>query len=109
MRKEYFPLPKVREFIEGQPVEVAAQYVAIVGKLMEYGKLEYPEAEKVEKDLFAIRILTPSNIRIFYIYYGARHVIGVHAYEKKSRKIPEKELDRARKITRAIKNGAIQL
>ena len=109
MKKEYIPLPKVMEFIGLQNGEVIAQYAAIIEKLVEHGRLEYPEAEKVEKDLFAIRILTPVNARIFYVYYGVKHIIGIHAYEKKTRKIPEKELKYARRILKIIKNGGLDI
>ena len=62
-----------------------------------------PYAEKVKKNLFAMRILNPKNIRIFYVYIGNNEIYGIHAYEKKTAKIPDRELELARKIMKMMR------
>jgi phage-related protein len=103
MKKTYIELPNVSTFLEGQPEEVQAKYEKIVDILEANGFLVSPYGEKVESGLFAIRITTPNNIRIFYAYMKDDEIYGIHAYEKKSQKIPGKELDYARRIMRMMR------
>ena len=64
--------------------------------------------EKVEKDLFAIRIISAGNVRVFYVYAIHERIYGIHGYVKKTQTIPQKELDYARKIVRELKRqGAL--
>ena len=86
------------EFLGLQPEEVQAKYEKIIDLLEENGMLIAPYSEKAEKNLFAMRILNPKNIRIFYVYIGSSEIYGIHAYEKKTAKIPDRELAQARKI-----------
>ena len=50
-----------------------------------------------------MRILNPKNIRIFYVYIGNNEIYGIHAYEKKTAKIPDRELALARKIMKMMR------
>jgi len=71
--------------------------------LEERGALISPFGEKVERGLFAIRLTRSRNGRVFYVYVQGDEVYGIHAYEKKSRRIPPRELDRARTIARRMR------
>lgn len=103
MKKKYIELPRVTEFFGRLPEEVQVKYEKIIDLLEEKGTLVSPYGEKVEKDLFAIRILRPKNVRVFYVYMKDDEIYGIHAYEKKSREIPDKELELARKIIRMMR------
>jgi phage-related protein len=103
MKKIYIELPNVADFFDAQPGEVVAEYRAIVDLLEERGSLISPFGEKVEPGLFAIRLTRTRNVRVFYVYVEGDEIYGVHAYEKKSRKIPKRELDRARRIVRQMR------
>ncbi|MCK5804790.1 MAG: type II toxin-antitoxin system RelE/ParE family toxin [Lentisphaeria bacterium] len=103
MKKAYIELPNVADFFDAQPNEVVAEYGAIVSLLEEHGRLISPYGEKVEGGLFAIRLTRSRNVRVFYVYVAGNEIYGIHAYEKKSRKIPQRELDRARKIMRQMR------
>ena len=103
MKKRYIELPPVTEFFETLPEEVQMEYEKIIGLLEEKGTLVSPYGEKVEKGLFAIRILRHKNVRVFYGYMKDDEIYGIHAYEKKSRKIPTKELKQARKIMKMMR------
>ena len=103
MKKSYIELPNVTEFMVSQPESVQVKYERIIDLLEEKGRLISPYAEKVEKDLFAIRILKPKNVRIFYVYMKGDEIYGIHAYEKKSQKIPAKELNLARQILKQMR------
>ena len=102
-KKTYVELPNVADFFDEQPDEVVAEYAAIVRLLEEHGRLVSPYGEKVEPSLFAIRLTRSRNIRVFYVYVADDEVYGIHAYEKKSRKIPQHELNKARKIIRQMR------
>ena len=102
-KKIYVPLPKVADFIELQPEAVQIEYGKIINVLEEMGFLVFPYAEKVEKELFAIRLTGLKNIRVFYMYFKDNHIYGIHAYEKKTRKIPDGELKKARKILKLLR------
>lgn len=103
MKKTYIELPNVAEFIEAQPEEVQVKYEKIIDLLEEKGFLVSPYGEKVENGLFAIRVTNPKNIRIFYVYMRDDEIYGIHAYEKKSQKIPDRELNLARKIMKLMR------
>ena len=65
-----------------------------------------PFGEKIDgEDLFAIRVIQAGNIRVFYVYGIADFVFGIHAYEKKTQEIPERELKQARRVFKALING----
>lgn len=104
-RKTYIELAVVAEFMARQNVVVQDEYRALVGVLEDLGFLAYPQAEKVEPGLFAIRIRKGGNVRIFYIYDNGCRIYGIHAYTKKTRTIPDHELKQARKIARQLREA----
>ena len=100
MKKEYIPVDQVRCFIDEQPELVSAKYNLLIDELEKSGYLVYPYAEKVDNDLFAIRITGKHNVRIFYFYYTGNKVIGIYAIEKKTRQLAKKDIKHAKKIIR---------
>jgi phage-related protein len=102
-KKQYFELKQVTDFIAKQSEAIKYEYRTIVEELEIKGRLEAPLGEKVEKDLFAIRVINAGNIRVFYVYVKKDFVYGIRGYEKKSQKIPQKELKEARKTVRGLK------
>ena len=69
------------------------------------GYLNYPNAEKVEDEMFAIRVIQTGNIRIFYVYGRNDKIFGIHGYVKKTEQIPENELKQARKMLKVLIQG----
>jgi len=103
-KKTYGELPNVADFFDVQPDEVIAEYGAIVSLLEERWRLISPYGGKVEAGLFAVRLTRSRNVRVFYVYLAGDEIYGIHAYEKKSRRIPQHELDKARKIMRKMRS-----
>lgn len=101
-KKTYIPLTGVMDFMEKQPAAVRAAYTRIIEALETDGFAVYPYAEKVEKNLFAMRIKSGKNVRVFYVYMDGDRVFGIHAYEKKKNKIPARELNRARQTAKEL-------
>ena len=64
------------------------------------GRLEYPFAEKVDDNLFEIRIRKGGNGREFYCYDDGEFVWLLNGFEKKTRKTPPREIRLAHKIMR---------
>lgn len=62
------------------------------------GRLEYPFAEKVDKNLFEIRIRKGGNGREFYCYDDGEYVWLLNGFEKKTQKTPTREIKLAHKI-----------
>lgn len=53
----------------------------------------------LEDGIFEIRVKVGSNIyRIFCFFDAGRLVILLHAFQKKSQKIPRKEIERAKRL-----------
>ena len=61
------------------------------------GKLDFPEAKKLNKDLYEIRINVSGAYRGFYAYLKGNYVIILHLFRKKSQKTPIKNLELAEK------------
>lgn len=104
-KKTFLAVEKVRAFIDEQPPECQAEFLAIVEQLEEAGFLVEPYARKLEIDLFEIRVRRGRQIRVFYFYHEDDLIIGVHAFVKKTRRTPRQELKQARRVVGLIKRG----
>ncbi len=103
MKKKFKPLQQVKGFIERQSDDIKAEYELIVNKLQYEGKLSMPFGEKVDSSLFAIRVIRAGNIRVFYLYGKDNRIYGIYGYVKKTRTIPLKEINFAKKISKLLK------
>ena len=107
-KKEFKQLKNVQAFMQKQAKEIRLEYFLILNILEENGRLSMPYGEKLSgKDLFAIRIIRSGNVRIFYAYGVNNDIYGLHAYVKKTQKIPKKELKQAEKILKLLRSGGL--
>ncbi|HZX49979.1 MAG TPA: type II toxin-antitoxin system RelE/ParE family toxin [Candidatus Paceibacterota bacterium] len=92
MRKEILydknALKELREFRE----EVQEEFAACIKTLKQEGQLEYPEARKVARNLFEIRVVHEGAYRAFYAYVMKESIVILHFFQKKTQKIPLKNL-----------------
>ena len=102
-KKHYIELDRVIKFFKTQSSNVKNEYDVIVNILEQEGKLNDPIGEKVNKTLFAIRIITAGNVRIFYVYGKENKIYGIHGYVKKTREIPKNELATSNKVCKELK------
>ena len=107
MKKKYVALPQVEELIEEQSVEVQLEYDEIVEKLERQGRLQSPFGEKVNSDLFAIRVVQAGNVRVFYVYGADDFVYGIYGYVKKTQKIPLKQMKQAERVVKKLKQRGV--
>lgn len=64
-------------------------------------KLEMPLNKKIGKNLFELRTTGSIQVRVLYMFkWGC--IIVVHGFVKKTRKIPKKELDLAKKRSKSL-------
>ncbi|MBI3443305.1 type II toxin-antitoxin system RelE/ParE family toxin [Candidatus Woesebacteria bacterium] len=82
----------VKEFMEEQNEEIYAKILRSI-KLLRYGGpfLKPPDARKIDKNLYELRIRGKEAIRIFYTKTEDGYIL-LHAFKKKTQKIPKKEL-----------------
>lgn len=92
MAKEIFydkrALKELREFRD----EVQKEFQAYITILASEGKLEFPDARKVTKELFEIRIAQEGEYRGFYAYLMGRYIVILHFFQKKTQKTPLKNI-----------------
>lgn len=106
-KKRYAELPVLREFIEELPSDERNEYLFIVQKLEINGRLSMPYGEKITDKLFAIRVIQTANIRVFYVYGEEDKIYGLYGYRKKTEKIPDREMKRARKILSCLRQAGM--
>ena len=109
-RKHFRMLQNVKDFMREQNGDVKKELNNIIWRLETQGRLEMPYGEKVNgEDLFAIRVVQAGNIRVFYVYGICDFVFGIHAYEKKTQAIPQKEMAQANRVlNELIKQGVVK-
>lgn len=92
-KKRFLMLEPVKDFMRDQDGEIKKELNGIIWKLEQDGVLQMPYGEKITgENLFAIRVIQAGNIRVFYVYGNSCNVFGIHAYEKKTEQIPEKDM-----------------
>ena len=103
---EYFH-PRVLGEIESWPVDMLAHYAHLIGLLAEHGpNLRLPHSLAMGDGLFELRPRGKAGIgRALYCFQSGKRVIVVHAFVKKTRQTPDKELKLARKRMKEIEHG----
>ena len=103
---EYFH-PGVLAQIESWPSDILADYARIAELLMDYGRnLRLPQSRAFGGGLFELRPRGKSGIgRAFYCFLVGRRAVVLHAFIKKSRQTPERELKLARKRMKEVLHG----
>lgn len=96
MGKEVFydknALKELREFSIG----VQREFQAYIALLTSEGKLESPEAKKITKELFELRVTQNGIYRGFYAYLRGQYIVILHFFQKKTQKTPLQDITLAR-------------
>jgi len=95
----------VQEIISSWPIGIRAYYARITERMMLYGpNLGMPFTRSMGRGLFEIRVRSKEGIaRAFFCTIVDRRIVILHAYIKKSQKMPSKELKLARKRLAEVK------
>lgn len=102
---EYFHA-RVQEEIESWPVGILADYARIVELMIEFGPgLRMPHSRALGGGLFELRPRGQEGAgRALYCYLGDRRVIILHAFIKKTRATPTREIATARRRLKEVKD-----
>ena len=85
----------IKEFIDKQTSAVKGKYIGMIDFLEKYGPfLSGKYTKKIRKNLYELRITGKEQIRVLYIV-RQRNIILLHAFKKKTRRIPHKEIETA--------------
>jgi len=103
---EYFNV-RVKNEIEKWPDGILADYARLVELLMEFGpNLRMPHSRAMGRGLFELRPRGREGIgRALYCYVDSQRIVILHAFVKKTRETPEKELYIAGNRMKEIQNG----
>jgi phage-related protein len=93
--------------IESWPADVVADYARIVELLIEHGpSLRLPHSRAFGGGLFELRARGRSGVgRAFYCFVAGKRVVVLHAFIKKSRETPDRELTLARKRLKEVRDA----
>jgi phage-related protein len=102
---EYFH-PRVKTVIECWPDGILADFARLVELLMEFGPhLHMPHSRALGNGLFELRPHGKEGLgRVFYCFVIERRIVILHAFIKKTRETPERELKIARKRMKEVQN-----
>lgn len=92
MKKKVIIDERVKTEIYRFPYRVQLSFEGYFDILADKGRLEYPNAKKIGKNLFEIRIKSEGEYRGLYTYAGKQFVVILHAFRKKAQKTPIRNL-----------------
>jgi len=93
MNRVKFLRDDIQAFLLSFDDSTVSKIVGSLEILDEFGeKIRPPRSKKVAKNVYELRVLTNLSVRIFYTFHHADIWI-LHAFIKKSQKIPKKELE----------------
>lgn len=84
------------DYLDSLNEKVQAKIVSYIDLLLENkGKLKYPYARHVKDKIWELRIDFAKNYhRILYFIFTGKRIILLHAFSKKTDKIPKRELEK---------------
>lgn len=103
---EYFH-PRVLAEVEAWPVDILADYARLVELLVEHGpNLRMPHSRAMGDGLFELRPKGKAGIgRAFYCLLRGKQIVVVHAFIKKTRQTPDRDLKLARNRVKELQDG----
>ena len=92
MRKKILYDKNAVKELNGLKEEIQKEFETYIEILADEGRLEFPEARKVAKNLFEIRVIHEGAYRGFYAYAKRDYVVLLHFFGKKTQKTPLKDI-----------------
>jgi len=84
----------IKEFNQFDMI-VQKDFVSYIKTLEQEGELKFPEARKITKDIFEIRVHQDGSYSGFYAYIKHPDIVILHFFQKKSQKTPIKNIKTA--------------
>ena len=102
-KKQIVITAQANEFIFSQTIPVINRFVQLIRKLESVGQLMIPDAKKVDKDLFELRVKMEGNqFRAFYCYAVGDLIYVLSGFVKKTKKTPIQEIRKAHRIMKGL-------
>ena len=93
MKKNVIVDTKAQKEFHEFPRIIQKEFRSLIDDLEEEGKLDYPDAKKLQKNLFEMRVRQEGIYRGFYAYIQKETIIIVRFFQKKTQKTPLKEIE----------------
>jgi phage-related protein len=77
---------------EGFSKTVRKVFLGLIDVLAMEGRLDFPTGKRINSDLFEIRVRKRGQYRGVYAYLVGNSVIILHFFQKKSQKMPIKDI-----------------
>ena len=91
--------PGAWRFYNAQSEAVKAAFGDALAKLETDGRLVPPQGKPIAPNLYEIRVkVNPNQYRLFYCYFDPNGVLVLSGFVKKTRKTPQHEIDKAKRI-----------
>ena len=95
MNRVRFIRDDINDFLLSFDDDTVSKIISSLEILGELGEqIRPPKSKKVAKDIYELRVIANLSVRIFYTFFKQDMWI-LHAFIKKSQKIPERELKTA--------------
>ena len=103
---EYFH-ERVLAEIESWPIDVLADYAHLVGLLADHGPdLRLPHSRAMGEGLFELRPRGRAGVgRALYCFMAGKRITVLHAFIKKTRQTPDRDLKLARKRLKELQDA----
>ena len=76
-------------------VEVRIEFGGLMDVLGVEGLIGFPDARKISKDLYEMRVRENGIYRGFYAYLKGPYIVVLHLFQKKSQKTPKRYIETA--------------
>ena len=94
----------IKDFIDNLQESTQTKLARQLDLLAEHGsQLGMPHAKAIGSGLIELRVRGKQEVRVFYVFAVGKHIYLLHAFIKKSKTTPKKELDIARQRQAEIK------
>ena len=101
-----YPYEDVEQFILQLPAGLSAKYFHLTDLMIEFGaNLGMPHTKPMSTGLFELRVKGKEGIaRVFYCTKVGKRIIMLHGFIKKTPKTPPKDLRKAERRFKEVKN-----
>src|SRR5574340_1120759 len=97
MKKKIIFNKNAAKEIRKLPEPVEYKIATLLKFLAIKGRLDEPEAKKIDKNLFELRVKLGGQWRAFYAYVLKDCIVLLSVFNKKTQQTPQREIDKAKK------------
>jgi phage-related protein len=87
------------------PQKVKDKFEDMIDTLSKFGMLTKPEGDKINDNIFEMRVRMSGQLRGFYAYFEKDKVVVLRFFHKETQKTPKKEIQLCLNRLKGINNG----